>query len=128
MGRNGMIMMMMNGRMRAVANRQPVSALTEMLGNQLGRPVVDATDLKAKYDFSLDFSPDGLNNPMAMMPHPPPEHDGGPGAAPAPNPSDMAGPSLFTALQEQLGLKLEQKKGPVDLLVIDHLEKVPTEN
>jgi uncharacterized protein (TIGR03435 family) len=128
-GRNGLMMMMMNGRMRMVGNRQPISAVIEMLGNQLGRPVVDATELKAKYDFTLDFAPDGMNGPMGMMPPPPPQHDGGPGAGgPVASAPDSAGPTIFTALQEQLGLKLEQKKGPVDLLVIDRLEKVPTEN
>jgi uncharacterized protein (TIGR03435 family) len=54
---------------------------------------------------------------------PPPDGGGG-----APAPSDSNGPTLMTALQEQLGLKLEPKKGPIDLLVIDSLEKVPTEN
>jgi uncharacterized protein (TIGR03435 family) len=43
-------------------------------------------------------------------------------------PDAQSNPSIFTALQEQLGLKLEQRKGPVDLLVIDHLEKAPIEN
>ena len=56
--------------MRMVGNGQPISALTEMLGNQLGRPVVDATELKAKYDFTLDFAPEGMNGPMGMMPAP----------------------------------------------------------
>jgi uncharacterized protein (TIGR03435 family) len=129
MGKNGMMMMMTNGRLRAVGNRQPVAALTEMLGNQLGYPVVDATGLKANYDFTLDFAPDGLNGPMGMMSPPPPEHDGGQGgAAPTASAPEIGGPTIFTALQDQLGLKLEQRKGPVDLLVIDHLEKVPTEN
>jgi uncharacterized protein (TIGR03435 family) len=130
-GKNGLMMMMMNGRMRMVGNRQPIAAVIEMLGNQLGRPVVDATELKAKYDFTLDFAPEGMNGPMGMMPPPPPgaQHDVGPGGgAPMAAAPDGAGPSIFTALQEQLGLKLEQKKGPVDLLVIDRLEKVPTEN
>jgi uncharacterized protein (TIGR03435 family) len=130
MGKNGMMVMMMNGRMILTANRQPISSLTEMLGNQLGRPVVDATELKAKYDFSLDFAPEGMNGPMGGMPlPPPPQHDGGPGGgAPMASAPDASGPSIFTALQEKLGLKLEQRKGPVDLLVIDRLEKVPTEN
>jgi uncharacterized protein (TIGR03435 family) len=129
MGKNGLMMMMMNGRMRMVGNRQPISAVTEMLANQLGRPVVDNTELKAKYDFTLDFSPEGMNGPMAMMPPPPPQHEGGPGpGGPMMGGPDAGGPSLITALQEQLGLKLESKKGPVDLLVIDRMEKVPTEN
>ena len=70
MGKNGLMMMMMNGRLRMVGNGQPVSALTEMLGNQLGRPVVDATELKAKYDFTLDFTPENMSGPMGMMPPP----------------------------------------------------------
>ena len=128
-GRNGMIaMMMMNGRMRMVANGQPVSVLIDPLTNQLGRPVVDATGLQGKYDISLDFVSEGMNGPMGMMPSPPPP-DGGPGGgAPMAGAPDGGGPTVFTALQEQLGLKLEQRKGPVDLLVIDRMEKVPTEN
>jgi len=127
--KNGLMMMMMNGRTRMVGNGQPISALAEMLGNQMGRPVVDATELKAKYDFSLDFAPEGLNGPMGGMPPPPPQYDGGPGGgAPMASAPDAGGPTIFTALQEQMGLKLEQRKGPVDLLVIDRLEKVPTEN
>ena len=119
-----------DGRLRMVGNRQPVSALTEILGNHLGRPVVDATELKANYDFTVDFAPDSMDGPMGMMPPPPPPHDGGPGggAPMAGAPDGAGGPTIFTALQEQLGLKLEQRKGPVDLLVIDRLEKVPTEN
>jgi uncharacterized protein (TIGR03435 family) len=129
MGKNGMMMMMTNGRMHLVGNHRPIGALLEMLGNQLGRPVVDATDLKGNYDFTLDFAPDGMNGPMGMMPPPPPQHEGGPAAGgPMAAAPDNAGPTIFTALQEQLGLKLEQRKGPVDLLVIDRLEKVPTEN
>src|ERR1035438_637147 len=133
MGKNGMMMMMMNGnggpRMHLVGNGQPVSALLDMLANQLGRPVVDETGLKAKYDITLDFAPDRREGPMGMMHPPPPEHDGAlGGGGPMASASDIGGPTIFTALQEQLGLKLEQRKGPVDLLVIDRLEKVPTEN
>ena len=117
MGKNGLMMMMMNGRLRMVGNGQPVSALTEMLGNQLGRPVVDATELKAKYDFTLDFTPENMGGPMGMMPPPPPPHDGGPGGGGQMASAPEAGPSIFTALQEQMGLKLEQRKGPIDLLV-----------
>jgi uncharacterized protein (TIGR03435 family) len=130
MGKNNMMVMMMNGRMRLVANHRPITALLEMLSGQLGFPVVDATGLKANYDFTLDFSPDGMNGPMGMMPPPPPPmHDGAPGGGGAMAGSpDVGGPTIFAAVQEQLGLKLEQKKGPVDLLVIDRLEKAPTEN
>jgi uncharacterized protein (TIGR03435 family) len=54
----------------------------------------------------------------------------GPGAegSPPPPPSDDAAPNIFTAVQEQLGLKLEPKKAPTDILVIDHVEKTPIEN
>jgi uncharacterized protein (TIGR03435 family) len=133
MGRNGVFMMTMYGsgglRTRMVCKGQPVSALLATLSSQLGRPVVDATGLKAKYDITLDYAPDGLNGTAIMMPPPPPQHDGAPGGGgPMASAPDAGGPTIFTALQEQLGLKLEQRKGPVDLLVIARLEKVPTEN
>ena len=133
MGRNGVIMMTIYGsgglRTRMVCKGQPVSALLATLSSQLGRPVVDATGLKAKYDITLDYAPDGLKGTAIMMPPPPPQHDGAPGGGgPMASAPDAGGPTIFTALQEQLGLKLEQRKGPVDLLVIDRMEKVPTEN
>jgi uncharacterized protein (TIGR03435 family) len=133
MGRNGVFMMTMYGsgglRTRMVCKGQPVSAMLATLSNQLGRPVVDSTGLKAKYDITLDYAPDGLNGTTIMMPPPPPQHDGAAGGgSPMASAADAGGPTIFTALQEQLGLKLEQRKGPVDLLVIDRMEKVPTEN
>ena len=98
-----------------------------MLANQLGRPVIDKTDLTGEYDYTLEFSPEGLSGgPLGgTLPPPPPPVAGAP---PAGNPSDQEPPSLLTAVQEQLGLKLEAKKGPLDLLVIDHADKTPVEN
>ena len=131
-GRGGMMMMVNNGKMRLQASKQPVSAIAEMLGNQLGRPVVDKTDLKANYDYTLDFAPDESMRPMGMMgpmpPPPPPASEGSPLGGPSNSSDSSGGPSLMTALQEQLGLKLEPRKGPVDLLVIDRVDRVPTEN
>lgn len=100
-----------NGRVRIAASKLPVSRLAEMLANQLGRPVRDKTGLAGLYDYTLEFSPEGLASGLAAAP-----------------PSDQDALSLFTAVQEQLGLRLEQKKEPVDVLVIDHVEKTPTEN
>ena len=78
-------------------------------GNILDRPVVDQTALgSARYDFILNWTPDGPN-----------------GASP-PNDAD-APPDLFAALQQQLGLKLEQTKAPVEVVVVDHVER-PSEN
>jgi len=82
----------------------------------LDKPVLDQTGLKEKYDFILKFTPDpgqlrGL---------------GGPPTAAA-NDNLDAPPDLFTAVQQQLGLKLESAKAPADVLVIDHIEK-PSEN
>ena len=62
--------------------------------------MIDTTGLKGRYDFTLEWA----------------QHD------------TDDGPSLFTALQEQLGLRLVAQKGPVEILVIDHVEKVPAEN
>jgi len=124
-GRGGMRMMMTNGRAQMSASKQTMAQFAEWLVGQLDRPVVDQTGLTKNYDITLEYLPEGLagRGPMGgMAPPPPPPGDGG-----APAEPDTA-PTLFAALQNQLGLKLEQKKGPVDLLVVDHLEKTPTEN
>jgi uncharacterized protein (TIGR03435 family) len=123
----GMSMMMMNGRARMTSPKQTMAQFAEWLVGQLDRPVVDRTGLTKKYDLVLEYAPEsvGGRGPMGMpLPPPPP---GGEGGAPAESDAQAA-PSLFSALQEQLGLRLEQKKGPVDLLVVDRLEKTPTEN
>lgn len=78
-----------------------------------GRVVIDATGLQGGYDFTLKWSP------VDMSAGPPGANVDGASNATA----DSSGPSLFTALQEQLGLKLEPRKAPVDVLVIDHVEE-----
>jgi uncharacterized protein (TIGR03435 family) len=89
-----------------------------MLERDTGRPVVDKTGLTGKYDFKLDYSIEDLGGQrwVALAARV---------GADAPNDS---GPSLFAAVQRQLGLKLEDRKAPYDVIVIDHVEKVPTGN
>jgi bla regulator protein blaR1 len=106
---------MMTGRGKAGALRTSLANFVQLLGVVTGRPVVDKTGLTSTYKFDLNWTPDpGEGGPPAL---------GGPDAAPL----DSNGPSLFTALQEQLGLKLESAKGPVESLVIEGAEK-PSEN
>ena len=98
--------------------------VAENLSQRVGRTVLDQTGLKGNYDFTLKWTPDpGMGGGPGMMPAPP---GGGP-APDAPPPPDPNGPSIFTALQEQLGLKLESTKGPVEIIVIEHVEK-PSED
>ncbi len=107
---------------------ETMQGLATRLEGMVGRQVTDATGLTGKYDFELTFSPTAggmsVRSMFPGLPPPPPGAPGGPDGASA----DDSGPTIFAALQEQLGLKLESKKGPVDLLVIDHIEKTPTEN
>jgi uncharacterized protein (TIGR03435 family) len=132
MGRGATSMALMNGNARMTANGQTMARLAEMLSNQLDLPVVDMTGLTGKYDFTLYFAPEGLMRMLGGLTPPPPgappPGEGGGGMPMASTPDGQSSPNLLSALQEQLGLKLEQRKGPVDLLVIDHLEKAPVEN
>lgn len=81
----------------------------------LDKPVIDQTGLAGRYDFTLKWTPDEFQF-------------GGLGARPpAPADSADAPPDLFTAMQQQLGLKLESTKAPTEVLVIDRIEK-PSEN
>lgn len=122
----GEMIMIMNGRLVLKGSKQSSARLADVLANQLGRPVVDKTGLTGEYDYSLEFSREGLSfGPFGAPLPPPPPLDG---AAPAAAAGDQEPPSLLTAVQEQLGLKLESKKAPLDLLVIDRAEKTPVEN
>ena len=100
------------------ASAVPLATLVQVLSQLTGRPVIDKTGIKGFFDFKLQFSPEGLAG------GPPPPAGGGPGLTTGA--SDPA-PSLFTALQEQLGLKLESTKGSVPVIVIDSVQR-PTEN
>jgi uncharacterized protein (TIGR03435 family) len=112
------------GRMRMQGDAATMARLTEILGIVVGRPVVDKTGLAGTYDVMLDFSPEG----MGLGPKGPAPGEGGDNPAEAPRDSNDSGATIFTALQEQLGLKLESRKRPVDLLVVESVEKVPTKN
>jgi uncharacterized protein (TIGR03435 family) len=86
-----------------------MSGLANLLSMQVHRLVVDSTGLKGKYDFTLQWTPDEMEG-------------GHQNAAPT-----ESGPTIYTALQEQLGLRLDSTKGPVDTVVVDHVE-MPSEN
>jgi uncharacterized protein (TIGR03435 family) len=92
-----------------------VAQLVPMLSDLTGRPVIDKTGLAGLYDLTLKFAFEG-RMPGIMGPL------GVPPGAPAPT-ADSDAPSLSAALQEQLGLKLESARGPVEVVVIDKLEK-----
>jgi uncharacterized protein (TIGR03435 family) len=109
--------MMRGGRGMLSGQAMPLSVLADSLSRQLGRVVLDKTGLTGLYDFELKWTPDESQGQMLKAPD---------GADSAP-PLDASGPTIFTGVQEQLGLKLESQKGPVEMFVIDHVEK-PTEN
>jgi bla regulator protein blaR1 len=115
-------MMMRPGQL--TGQSAPVSFLAQALSQQLGRTVIDKTGLAGIYDFTLEWAPDERQPQMFKG-----AGDGEPGRAPTESapPPDSSGPSIFTAVQEQLGLKLESQKGPVEILVIDQVDR-PTEN
>jgi uncharacterized protein (TIGR03435 family) len=97
-----------------------VAELVELLSDQLHRTILDKTALTGKYDIALEWMPEESS----------PTFRGTEGGQQVTNntPSpESSGPTIFTAIEEQLGLKLESQKGPVDVLVIDHVEK-PSEN
>ena len=93
-----------------------MTQLTNAIGRFVGRTVVDRSGLTGVYDLDLKWTPENL--PQRAPGTAPDQPININGISIDPN-----GPSIFTALQEQLGLKLESMKGPVDVLVIDHIEK-----
>jgi uncharacterized protein (TIGR03435 family) len=118
-GRTSMIANV-RGTMRMRAKKETMEQLIAMLSAQVRGPVTDSTGLKGEYDFTLSWTRD--LDAASVAP-----------AASSESPlSGISGndsePPLFGALESQLGLRLDRKKGPVEMLVIDHIEKVPTHN
>jgi len=93
-----------NGRAQIIDQGASIATLADQLSKAAGRPVADKTGIDGRFDLTLKWTPDS--------------------GAPS---SDADGPSLFTAVQEQLGLKLEPAKAPIPVLIIDHIE-MPTAN
>lgn len=89
-----------------VSARTTMAGLADYLSGRMDRPVVDRTGLEGPYEIELEWTPDTVATPGAEAP----------------------GPSIFTAIQEQLGLRLSAGKAPVRLLVVDHIDKTPTDN
>jgi uncharacterized protein (TIGR03435 family) len=104
-GGTGPVLLRLRGEIRG--NGASTSGLAQYLGSELRSPVVDKTGLAGRYEFNLKWALDGHTN----------------GA----EPSEELGPSLFTAIQEQLGLRLVAGKGPVEILVVQSAE-MPPEN
>jgi len=93
------------GQLRIISNSMPMSTVATLLSRYMRDFVVDETGLSGRFEVKLVWTPDDR-----------------------PVPDDERGPSVFTAVQEQLGLKLEAHKGPMEVLVVDRAEKTPTEN
>jgi uncharacterized protein (TIGR03435 family) len=91
---------------RIAGEAVPVSTIAGILSGLAGRRVLNKMGLRGRYDVDLRYTPDS----------------GQPGAAPEPTDSPD-GQSLFGALQTQLGLKLESTRGPIEILVVDHIER-----
>ena len=87
-----------------------LAAFADRLSQVLDRPVIDMTGLPGIFTFSLEFAPD---RPLT---------------APGEETASPTAPSLFTAMQQTLGLRLEARRGPVEVLVVDRADRVPTEN
>jgi uncharacterized protein (TIGR03435 family) len=125
---------MSNGSMqRSLSGYLTITQLVTALSNALDRPVSDLTELTATYDIDLSWVPDGNDGQMPMMRVAGAmaagmAGGGDGGRAPADAASDPGGLNLPQALQASLGLKLEQRKAPAEVLIVDHADKTPTEN
>jgi uncharacterized protein (TIGR03435 family) len=104
-GRSSFMTSLANGRSTMRSSDESMAEFARRLSDQVARPVMDTTGLKGKYDFTLNWVKEGPNYS-----------------------TEDPGPTIFQALQDQLGLRLESKKGPVDIFVVDHIEKTPTGN
>jgi uncharacterized protein (TIGR03435 family) len=127
MARNAVVMQMDGAGAHLKAPSATLATLAEMISRFSERPVVDMTGIQGLYDFDLVFSPENMRGMRMGGGMPPP----GEGGHPAPDgqteaPAERAG-SIYDSVQ-RYGLKLEPRKAPMEVLIVDHIEKTPTEN
>ena len=115
--------LVIDGRARWQDPDAGIEQLTRMLAGELGKPVTDATGLKGRYSFSLYWMSGEMNATQLTAT---PDTDA---ASPtASTPDGLLGPTIFGALRDQLGLRLEARRGPATVLDVDSAAKLPTEN
>ena len=119
-GRVYMTSIRVEGRNRSRFGLTSMTEFAGFLARETGRPVADKTGLAGQYDFTLEHSPEGLGGQHYIRPEAIQSQ--------APPPANEGGLSLFGAVEQQLGLRLDSKKAPFDVLVIDRLDKTPTGN
>jgi uncharacterized protein (TIGR03435 family) len=122
--------------MRFEFQQMKMAKFVDFLSQMVDKPVVDMTELTGTYEIAMDLSMQEMmtmarrSGALAGM-GPGPGGPGGPAGAAAPRPADAASDpgssSVFTTV-EQLGLKLAPRKVPIEQIVVDHVEKLPTEN
>ncbi len=105
-----------DGHARMRATRETMEQFVNFLSFQVEKPVINATGLTGRYDFILSW----VGDPIPSLP-------AGNAGAQEPN-LQASGLGLMGAIQKQLGLRLESRKGPIDILVVDHAERAPTVN
>ena len=107
---------MTGGHPHMTAVRMSMGTFATWLSSQIEHPVTDATGLKGEYDFRLTWAPIAKHELSRVS------------SSDIPAPGEDDGPTLFEAVRQQLGLRLVLGKGPLDVLVVDHIERSPTAN
>lgn len=131
-GKNGtMRMTMEDGHMHMELSKMTLAAFAEVLSRFVDKPVMDMTDLKGNFQMALDLTMEDLQNVARAQGMQMPGAGAAAGGASSSHPADAAstpaGSSVFSSVQ-QMGLKLEARKAPIETIVVDHVEKAPTEN
>jgi uncharacterized protein (TIGR03435 family) len=124
MGPGSGLMFFRVGTARGYKGSMTMATLAHFLSGSLDRPVQDFTELKGTYDIDLSWAPDPTIDGPSRFSYPTRAASADAGIDLPAAPTD----TVFTAIRDSLGLRLEPRKEPVEMLVIDHVERVPIEN
>jgi uncharacterized protein (TIGR03435 family) len=124
------LMIRTTARARQIKGQVTMAGLAGILSTRLDRPVLDSTELTSTYDVDITWTPDGITDQLSpaltSIVAAVPGSGGGTGAVDVP--PDAPADSIFSVLRNKLGLRLEARKAPVEVLAIDGVRRIPTEN